>query len=138
MELSIDSLKGMGAFTSAPVEKEIRWVRGDDEFTATVFVRPLSYRSAVSDIAAHANNGDAVAGRIASCICDKDGAPVFSAADITGEADPERGPLDHSLTMALLSVIGEVSGMGKSQPASSPKSKSSGTNSSSPGSAGKP
>ena len=136
MDLSIDSLKGMGAFTSAPVEKEIKWHQGDDEYSATVFVRPLSYRSAVSDISSIARNGDAIAGRIASCICDKDGKPVFTVADITGDADPERGPLSAPLTMALLTVIGEVSGVGKPLPPTSRTKKKSGTNSSTPESAG--
>ncbi|WP_207942801.1 phage tail assembly chaperone family protein, TAC, partial [Pseudomonas aeruginosa] len=43
MHLSIDSLKEAGAFTGAPIEKEITWKQGDKELTATVYVRPLSY-----------------------------------------------------------------------------------------------
>lgn len=113
MQLSIQGLKELGAFTGAPVEKEITWKQGDKEHTATVFVRPLSYRSTVSDLLAHRENGDAVAGRIASCICDAEGVPVFTPGDITGDADPSRGPLDGNLTMALLSAIGEVNNLGK-------------------------
>jgi len=56
---------------------------------------------------------DGVAGRIAASICDAKGQPVFTVADITGAADPERGALDGNLTMALLGVIGEVNGLGK-------------------------
>ncbi|HDZ55372.1 MAG TPA: phage tail protein [Pseudomonas xinjiangensis] len=115
MQLSIDSLKQAGAFTGAPVEREITWKQGDKENTATVYVRPLSYRSAVSDLFAAGSKGDPIAGRIAACICDEKGEAVFTAADITGEADPERGPLDGGLTMALLAVIGEVNGMGKTR-----------------------
>lgn len=113
MNLSIDNLKQMGAFTGAPVEKEITWKQGGQELTATVFVRPLSYLSAKSDLLAMGGKGDAVAGRIAASICDPEGKPVFTPEDITGEADPDRGPLDGSLTMALLAVIGEVNGLGK-------------------------
>ncbi|HDY5476585.1 TPA: phage tail assembly chaperone family protein, TAC, partial [Pseudomonas aeruginosa] len=36
MHLSIDSLKEAGAFTGAPIEKEITWKQGDKELTATV------------------------------------------------------------------------------------------------------
>lgn len=115
MNLSIDSLKEMGAFTGAPVEKEIIWKKGDKEFEATVFVRPLSYLSAKSDVLAMNGKGDSLAGRIAASICDAEGKPVFTPGDITGEADPERGPLDGNLTMALLTVIGEVNGMGKTK-----------------------
>src|SRR5690625_4924958 len=115
MNLTLDSLKDMGAFTGAPVEREITWKIGDNEHTATVYVRPLSYLSAKSDLLAMGGKGDAVAGRIAASICDDKGVPVFTPEDITGEADPDRGPLDGNLTMALLSVIGEVNGMGKTK-----------------------
>lgn len=113
MNLSIESLKEMGAFTGAPVEREITWKQGDKELAATVFVRPLSYLSAKSDLLAMGGKVDAVAGRIAASICDAEGKPVFTPEDITGEADTERGPLDGNLTYALLNVIGEVNGMGK-------------------------
>lgn len=118
MSLSIDSLKQMGAFTGAPVETQITWQQGGEELSATVHVRPLSYHSAVSDITSRGGAVDAVAGRIASCIVDAEGHPVFTVADITGEADPERGPLSRELSLALLGAIGEVSGLGKSEPAS--------------------
>lgn len=113
MNLSIQSLKEMGAFTGRPVEKEITWKQGDKDLTATVYVRPLSYKSAVSDLQAISTKGDAVAGRIAACICDADGKAIFTAEDITGEADADRGALDGNLTMALLAVISEVTQAGK-------------------------
>lgn len=113
MLLTIDNLKQAGAFTGRPVEREIKWKQGEQELTATVYVRPLSYKSAVSDILAMNGRVDGVAGRIAACICDAEGKPVFTAEDITGEADPERGPLDGNLTMALLTAIGEVNQAGK-------------------------
>lgn len=112
MQLSINSLKEMGAFTGAPVEKEISWKKGDAEFTATVFVRQLSYITTVNEFASARIKSEPVANRIAACICDENGNAVFTAADITGEADPERGPLDGNLTVALLAVIGEVNGLG--------------------------
>lgn len=65
MHLSIDSLKEAGAFTGAPIEKEITWKQGDKELTATVYVRPLSYSTAVSDLLAMNGKVDGVAGRIA-------------------------------------------------------------------------
>lgn len=106
MELNINSLQAAGAFTGCPVEKEIKWKQGDAEITATAFVRRLSYKSAVSDVKQFGK--DVIAGRIAACICDKDGKPVFTVEDITGESSPERGPLDHNLTIALLGAIAEV------------------------------
>ena len=114
MLLNLENLKEAGAFTGAPVEREITWKQGAREITATVYVRPLSYQSTVQSLAA-GKGGDPLAARIAASICDAHGAPVFTAEDITGEADPERGPLDGNLTMALLAVIGDVNGMGKPQ-----------------------
>lgn len=113
MQLSIESLKEAGAFTGAPVERSVTWKQGGKEFSATVYVRPLSYKSAVSDLQALAGKVDGVAGRIAASICDADGKPVFNPGDITGDADPERGALDGNLTVALLSVIAEVNNLGK-------------------------
>jgi hypothetical protein len=113
MKLTLESLKDIGAFTGSPVEREITWKEGEAEHTATVYVRPLSYKSAVSDITSVSSNGDPVAGRIAASIFDENGEAVFTVGDITGDADPDRGPLSGSLTMALLAVIGEVNGMGK-------------------------
>jgi hypothetical protein len=115
MKLTMDSLKEVGAFTGRPVEREITWKIGDVEHTATVYVRPLSYQSAVQDLRAITGKADGVAGRIASSICDEEGNPVFTIADITGDADPDRGAIDGNLTMALLTVIGEVNGAGKPQ-----------------------
>ncbi|MEF9671939.1 phage tail assembly chaperone family protein, TAC [Pseudomonas sp. PCH446] len=56
---------------------------------------------------------DPLACRIASSICDAEGKAVFSVADITGEADPEKGALDPDLTNLLLIAIGEVQNAGK-------------------------
>ena len=115
MMLSIDNLKKMGAFTGAPVEREIEWAKDGKKLTATVFVLPLSYMSAKADMTAINPKTDLLAARIAASICDEAGEPVFTPGDITGQADPERGPLDGALTMALLAVIGEVNGLGKQQ-----------------------
>lgn len=113
MKLTLDSLKKSGAFTGRPVEKQITWKQRDEEFTATVFIRPLGYHSATSDVLAHVGKVDGIAGRIAASICDEDGHPVFTPQDITGEADPDRGALDGALTIALLVAIQEVNDLGK-------------------------
>ncbi|MFK3708169.1 phage tail assembly chaperone family protein, TAC [Klebsiella sp. NPDC088457] len=113
MQLTIDTLKTVGAFTGRPVEKEITWKQGSDEFTATVYIRPLGYHAATSDILSYAGKIDSAAGRIAASICDETGKPIFTPADITGEAIPERGALDGALTIALLVAIQEVNDLGK-------------------------
>lgn len=123
MKLSIDNLKAAGAFTGRPVEKEISWKQGDEEFNATVYIRPMGYHTAVSNVLTYTGKIDGVAGRIAASICDEEGKPVFTVADITGEADPTRGALDGSLTVALLVAIQEVNDMGKTT-SSEPKTSS--------------
>lgn len=145
MKLTIDSLKQIGSFTGRPVVKEISWRQGEDKLTATVFVRPLGYQSAVSDVLAAAGHQDSIAGRIAAAICNEEGQPVFTAVDIThGPLDKEEltkdpnstrrlGALDGNLTVALLTAIHEVNNLGKTT--SSPTSTSSGTSSSLPASA---
>ena len=124
MDLTLDSLNKEGAFAGAPVEKEVTWEMNGKEYTGTVYVRRLSYNSAVADIMALRNRDEAVAGRIASCILNKDGKPIFTPSDITGlnpDGTPimvegiERGPLNDSLTLTLLQAIGEVNGLGKSK-----------------------
>ncbi|MGC8435872.1 phage tail assembly chaperone family protein, TAC [Mixta calida] len=133
MKLTLDSLKKAGAFTGRPVEKEITWKQGDEQFTATVYIRPMGYHTATSDVLAYGGKVDGVAGRIAASVCDEEGKRVFTPADITGEADPERGSLDGALTIALLVAIQEVNDLGKTL-TSAPKTKS-GVNSSSTASA---
>ncbi|WP_110877038.1 phage tail assembly chaperone family protein, TAC [Franconibacter helveticus] len=133
MKLTLDSLKQAGAFTGRPVEKKIDWKQGDKELTATVYIRPLGYYTAMTDVMAAHGRIDGVAGRIAASICDEEGKPVFTPADITGEADPERGALDGQLTLALLLAIQEVNDLGKTN---SPEKTKSGASSSSTESAG--
>lgn len=138
MKLSIDTLKSTGSFTGRPVEKEISWKQGEQMLTATVFVRPLGYQAAVSDVlSAGGKQKDNIAGRIAAAICDEEGNTVFSPTDITHgpldpvelEKDPEStkrlGALDGNLTVALMVAINEVNNMGKTP--NSPTSTSSGT-----------
>jgi len=132
MQLTLDNLKKAGAFTGRPIEKEITWKQGDEELTATVFIRPAGYHAATQGIQASAGKIDGVAGYIAAAVCDETGNPVFTAKDITGEADPERGALDGALTVALLVAIQEVNELGKM---TSPPKMKSGANSSSTASA---
>ena len=132
MQRTLDNLKKAGAFTGRPIEKEITWKQGDEELTATVFIRPAGYHAATQGIQASAGKIDGVAGYIAAAVCDEAGNPVFTAKDITGEADPERGALDGALTVALLVAIQEVNELGKM---TSPPKMKSGANSSSTASA---
>ena len=108
-------------------------MQGEQELTATVFIRPLGYQAAISDVSSLHGKQDSLAGRLAASVCDENGNPVFTVADITGAADPERGALDGRLTVALLAAMFEVNNAGKMK--SSPPSMSSNTKSRSPSAA---
>lgn len=138
MKLTLESLKKTGSFTGRPVEKQITWKQDGEALTATIYVRPLGYQAAVSDVLAAGGKQDNIAGRIAAAICDEEGNTVFTALDITHgpldsvelEKDPDSnkrlGALDGNLTVALMVAINEVTNMGKTT--SSATSTSSGTN----------
>ena len=137
MKLSLEGLQSSGGFTGAPVKREIEWVKGDETLVFDVYVRRLSFQTAVTDVHALSGHGDLAANRIAYCICDEHGARVFKVSDITGVNDDgspvlnddgtERGGIDNNLTLSLLSVIGEVNGLGKPRPQTSRRKRKSGT-----------
>ena len=139
MNLTLETLAANGGFVSRKaVPKAIKLKNNDGEdFAATVYVLPLSYVTAKSDIVATQLQSDPLAARIAHCIVDEEGNRLFTVADVIGEADPERGPFSDKLTHELLRVIGEVSQLGKPQ-ASLPTKTKSGTSSSSTVSAAGP
>ncbi|EMX3579529.1 TPA: phage tail assembly chaperone family protein, TAC [Klebsiella pneumoniae] len=114
MQLTLDTLKETGAFTGRPVEKEIKWKgRDGKEHKVTAYVRPVGYHSTKVDLLASKGKVDPVAGRIAAHICDEEGNPIFTEADILGTASEERGALDGPIVIALLVAIQEVNELGK-------------------------
>jgi len=136
--LSVESLDRQGAFVADKLtRRKIEWVQNGQDYDGYVYVRPMTYYTAVENIQAAAANGDteAVAVRIASTICKKDGSPVFTVADILGTANKDRGPLDGNLVLALLGAI--AGGGDDPKTPASRTTKSSGVKSSSRGSAAK-
>ncbi|MCM6011398.1 phage tail assembly chaperone family protein, TAC [Klebsiella pneumoniae] len=114
MQLTLDTLKETGAFTGRPVKKEIKWKgRDGKEHKATVFVRPMGYHTTKAQLLAYNGKSDPVAGSIAAHICDEEGNPIFTEADILGTASEEYGALDGPIVIALLAVIQEVNELGK-------------------------
>jgi len=113
MEFNVNSLAEIGAFSGAPVKMPIKWKIGKKEHTAEVYVRRLSYHSATAEVNAYRTGTDGMAARIAACIVNEKGEPTMTVGDTTGASNPERGPLDGNLTMALFRVIGEVNDLGK-------------------------
>lgn len=106
MQLTRETLQNDGVFAGRPVQKTITWTQGGRELTATTWIRPQSYQDIV--LGSEAGKENTIAVRIARSVCDEQGEPVFTVEDITGEACPERGPLDAGLTVALLRAISDV------------------------------
>lgn len=105
------------AFVSAkPVVKQVTVTDQETgkKSKVTVFVKPLSYQSAVEDLNSIGLSAtEAVARRIAYSIMDESGTHIFTPEMILGTANPDQGPLSPELTMELLRVIGETSNLGK-------------------------
>jgi len=126
VDLNIKNLRKSGSFVGEPVKKEITLLNGDEEVKADVWVRKLSYHSIVNDLTP---SPDRLAIRIAECICDKDGGPIFRVSDVTGFDDEgqavmvkdekgnkvEQGALSADICNQLLALIQEVNGLGKTQ-----------------------
>lgn len=136
MDLNIASLKAAGAFISAPQKKEVSWHANGKPQKATVYVLQESFISLTQRWDAQDRGGDLAAQRIASCITDKDGVPVFTVEDVVGGPETGHGPLCAELAIVLLAAIGEVNKVpeGALEKKSNPR-KSSGT--SSPSSSGR-
>jgi len=125
MSLDLTSLYQSGGFSGPPVKKEISFMAGGQEVTGTVWVRKLSYQSAVGDIKAIETDGEIAATRIATCIVDENGEPLYQKHDIIGFYDDgtpvmgedgnPRGGFVASLLNALWAAIAEVNDLGKHQ-----------------------
>lgn len=130
MELTTESIQKIGGFTGGPVKREVEWEQDGETLKADVWIRPLSYHTTMADAKALKNGEDLFAYRLSQSVCHKDGTPVFRICDITGinedgtplmtkDADGnkvERGPLRKSLSDALIALVNEVSGLGKTKP----------------------
>jgi hypothetical protein len=141
MDFNLESLKQAGAFTkSRVIEREINWLNDEGkEFSATIYIRPQSFVSAValSSIMAKGVCPDKLTGEIAASIVDKDGNPIFSVEDLTGNED--HGPICDGLGVVLWHAIYEVNRLGDiADPKASALTTSSGATSSSQGSVDEP
>lgn len=126
MEFTVESLKKAGGFAGGLVKREVEWEFNGEIVKADVWIRPMSYHTAVKDILAINEGVDLTANRLAMCVCHEDGSPVFQVSDITGldkDGKPimvkekgkmvERGPLNKDISDALMTHVSEVSGLVK-------------------------
>lgn len=113
--MNLKDLVAQGAFVSASepiVKQEIRWTNPNgEEIVMDLWVRRASYHTVTQAWKDAEESKDHLAARIATMICDADGAPVFTAADILGTADPERGPICDTLFFALLGAVNSANGI---------------------------
>ncbi|MCK5444683.1 MAG: phage tail assembly chaperone family protein, TAC [Rhodospirillaceae bacterium] len=140
MKLTVANLRKQGGFTGGPVKRTVEWthVEFDEEtgeevkretVSADVWVRPMSYHTAVEDVRVVREGVEALTThRLMLCVCHDDGSPVFQESDITGydeEGKPimvkrggklkEQGALNSELSNALMMLVYEVSGLGKAR-----------------------
>lgn len=125
MNLDLTSLYKLGGFSGPPVKREVTFQARGEDVTGTVWVRRMSYQSAVGDMKAMGSDGEIMAARISSCIVDENGERIYQKADVTGfyddgkpvldEAGNPRGGMSDSLVYALWRVIAEVNDLGKQQ-----------------------
>lgn len=112
MSLNLKDLVAKGAFVSASephVKREIKYHGTDgEEVTVDVWVRRASYHTITNTWKAAEGNQEHLAARIATMICDEEGNPVLSTADVLGTADPARGPICDTLFLALITAVNEV------------------------------
>lgn len=128
-QLSIEMLKQSGAFAPAkPERREIKWLTDSGDLCeAVVHVRKKSFITLIEESRTANDSALTMAARISSSIVDEAGNPIFKIEDVLG--NEEHGPICESLSMALLSAIYEVNGIGeKADPKRSSQSLNSGTN----------
>ena len=126
MTLNLKDLVEKGAFVSASeptVKREISWHNTEgEEQKAEIYVRRASYHTITNTWKAAEGNQEHLAARIATMVCDENGGPIFTTADILGTASPDRGPICDTLFLALITAVNEV------QTAKSIPQKTSGSN----------
>ncbi len=109
--LSLKDLVAQGAFVKeAFVKRQITWHNTEgEELTADICVRLASYHTITNTWKAAEGNQEHLAARIATMVCDEEGGPIFSTADILGTTGIEgRGAMCDTLFLALISAVNEA------------------------------
>lgn len=111
MGMNLKDLVEQGAFVKAPfVKRQITWHNTEgEELTADICVRLASYHTITNTWKAAEGNQEHLAARIATMVCDEDGGPIFTTADILGTTGIEgRGAMCDTLFLALITAVNEV------------------------------
>ena len=104
-KLNIEQIK-KGILVGKPVQVtvQIKLDGGDAEFET--HIKPFSYETAVANLRAFGEQKEALAGILASCICDEKGTQAFTEAEI-------RQHFNQSLVDALWAKVIEINVLGK-------------------------
>lgn len=89
----------------------------DEECEFDTHIKPFSYSTAIAQLKAYTEDKEALAGVIASCLCDENGVLLFTEEDV-------RDKFSQALVDATWGKIYEVNSLGKSKK-STTKTKSS-------------
>lgn len=111
MALNLKDLVAQGAFVKEPfVKRQITWYNTEgEELTADICVRLASYHTITNTWKAAEGNQEHLAARIATMVCDEEGGPIFTTADILGTTGIEgRGAMCDTLFLALITAVNEA------------------------------
>lgn len=107
-----------GALIGAPVAISVTIMLGEDECEFDTHIKPFSYATVVARWKAVGESKEALAGTIASCICDETGKLLFTEIEV-------REKFSEALIEAVWQKICTVNNIGgKSKTANSQKTKS--------------
>lgn len=115
MTLNLKDLMEKGGFVSEPrVERDITWTNDHgEELSAKAWIRRESYHTLTTTWKQQESQKDYLAVRVATMVCDAEGAPIMRPEDVTGTES--RGPMCANLFLALLTAVNEVNS-GKPKP----------------------
>jgi len=104
-KLKIDQIKS-GVLIGKPVlaTVQIKYEGEDAEFET--YIKPFSYETAVANLRAIGEKKEALAGILASCICNEKGEPTFTESEI-------RQHFNQSLVDTIWAKVVEINVLGK-------------------------
>ena len=104
-KLKIDQIKS-GILIGKPVlaTVQIKYEGEDAEFET--YIKPFSYETAVANLRAIGEKKEALAGILATCICDEKGDPTFTETEI-------RQHFNQSLVDVIWAKVVEINVLGK-------------------------
>lgn len=80
-KISVDQIKS-GALLGKPEKISVEIMLDGEKTEFDTFIMPFSYKTAVAQMQAYGDKKEALAGILASVICDEDGVSVFTEDDI--------------------------------------------------------